>query len=79
MVAYISISLGLALSVNEKGVFIALAPLFTVFYINSAAWMMLAANLEKHDQGAKSKNQLTTVTIPGAIIEGGKSFFSING
>ncbi len=49
-VDYVSIPLGLALSVNEEGVFIALALLFAVFYINGAAWMMLAANLEKHNQ-----------------------------
>lgn len=73
MVAYVSIPLGLAFAANEKAVFIALSLLFAVFYINSAAWMMLAANLEKHDNGASSKNELTTVTMPSAIIEGGEA------
>lgn len=79
MVAYVSIPLGLAFSVNEKGVFIALALLFAAFYINSAAWMMLSANLEKRAQGAKDKKELTTVTMPRAIIEGGEAilFYSI--
>lgn len=79
MVAYVSIPLGMALGINEKGVFIALALLFAAFYINSAAWMMLAANLEKRDQGAKTKKELTTVTMPRAIIEGGEAilFYSL--
>jgi phosphatidylglycerophosphate synthase len=79
MVAYVSIPLGLAFSVNEKGVFIALTLLFAAFYINSAAWMMLSANLEKRAQGAKERNELTTVTMPRAIIEGGEAilFYSL--
>jgi phosphatidylglycerophosphate synthase len=79
MVAYVSIPLGLAFSVNEKGVFIALTLLFAAFYINSAAWMMLSANLEKRSQGAKERNELTTVTMPRAIIEGGEAilFYSL--
>jgi phosphatidylglycerophosphate synthase len=79
MVAYVSIPLGLAFSLNEKGVFIALTLLFAAFYINSAAWMMLSANLEKRAQGAKERNELTTVTMPRAIIEGGEAilFYSL--
>jgi phosphatidylglycerophosphate synthase len=79
MVAYVSIPLGLAFSLNEKGVFIALTLLFAAFYINSAAWMMLSANLEKRSQGAKERNELTTVTMPRAIIEGGEAilFYSL--
>jgi phosphatidylglycerophosphate synthase len=79
MVAYVSIPLGVAFSVNETGVYIALALLFASFYINIAAWMMLSASLEKRAQGAKSRNELTTVTMPKGIIEGGETilFFSL--
>ena len=79
MVSYVAIPLGMAFSVNQKGVFIALAVLFGVFYINNAAWMMLSANLEKRAQGAKARNELTTVTMPRAIIEGGEAvlFYSL--
>jgi len=79
MVAYVSIPLGLAFSLHEKGVFIALTLLFAAFYINSAAWMMLSANLEKRAQGAKERNEPTTVTMPRAIIEGGEAilFYSL--
>jgi phosphatidylglycerophosphate synthase len=79
MVAYVSIPLGMALGMNEKNVFLALALLFAAFYINSAAWMMLAANLEKRGQGATTKKEFTTVTMPRAIIEGGETilFYSL--
>jgi hypothetical protein len=41
--------------------------------------MMLSANLEKRAQGAKERNELTTVTMPRAIIEGGEAilFYSL--
>ena len=73
MVAYVSIPIGLAFAYNQMDIFISLALLFASFYINSAAWMMLAANLEKRNMGSKVKGELTTVTMPTAIIEGAEA------
>jgi phosphatidylglycerophosphate synthase len=73
MVAYVAIPLGLAFAANRLDVFIALTLLFASFYINSAAWMMLAANLEKRNLGAKARGELTTVTMPTALIEGAEA------
>lgn len=73
MVAYVSIPLGMAFAVNRLDVFIALTILFAVFYINSAAWMMLAANLEKRRIVSPVKRELTAVTMPTAIIEGAEA------
>ncbi|PKO04216.1 MAG: CDP-alcohol phosphatidyltransferase [Chloroflexi bacterium HGW-Chloroflexi-3] len=73
MVAYVSIPLGLAFASKDLTVFITLTLLFASFYINSAAWMMLAANLEKRNIGAKTRGELTSVTMPTAIIEGGEA------
>jgi phosphatidylglycerophosphate synthase len=73
MVAYVAIPLGLAFAANRLDVFIALSLLFASFYINSAAWMMLAANLEKRNLGAKARGELTTVTMPTAIVEGAEA------
>jgi phosphatidylglycerophosphate synthase len=73
MVAYVAIPLGLAFALNRLDVFIALTLLFAIFYINSAAWMMLAANLEKHKNGSQAKGELTAVTMPTAIIEGAEA------
>jgi phosphatidylglycerophosphate synthase len=73
MVAYVSIPLGLAFALNRLDVFIALTLLFAAFYINSAAWMMLAAHLEKINRGSKAKGELTGITMPTAIIEGAEA------
>jgi phosphatidylglycerophosphate synthase len=82
MVAYVSIPIGLAFASQDLLVFIMLTLLFASFYINSAAWMMLAANLEKRNLGAEIRGELTSVTMPTAVIEGGEavliySFFLI--
>jgi phosphatidylglycerophosphate synthase len=79
MVAYVTIPIGLALAVNKTNVYIALIFLFASFYINSAAWMMLAAYLEKFKQGARINGELTSVTMPTSIIEGAEAvlFYSI--
>ncbi|MEK6221516.1 MAG: CDP-alcohol phosphatidyltransferase family protein [Chloroflexota bacterium] len=73
MVAYVSKPQGLAFSTKRLYVFISLTLLFASFYINSAAWMMLAANLEKNKSGAKGNGELTSVTMPTAIIEGAEA------
>lgn len=73
MVAYVSIPLGLAFAQNRIDVFIALTLLFASFYINSAAWMMLAANLEKRKVASSENSELTSVTMPTAIIEGAEA------
>lgn len=74
MLAYVSIPLGLAFGVNRIEVYAALTILFASFYINSAAWMILAALLEKRNLGARLSGEITTVTMPTAIIEGAEAF-----
>lgn len=79
MVAYVSIPLGLAFAYGRLEIFMALAFLFAAFYINSAAWMMLSANLEKRKMGSAANGEMTTVTMPTAIIEGAEAivFYSL--
>lgn len=74
MVVYAAIPLGLALGSKEPGTILALAILFASFYINSATWMYLSALLEKRNLGAKARGELTTVTIPGGLMEGLETF-----
>ena len=74
MVVYAAIPLGLAIGAGETHVWIALAVLFATFYINSATWMYLSALLEKRNQGSARRGDLTTVTIPGGLIEGLETF-----
>ena len=73
MIAYIAIPLGMAFSVGTMAVFVTLSIMFAIFYLNSASWMMLSAYLEKRNAGAMLKGELTSVTMPRAIMEGAES------
>lgn len=73
MVAYTAIPLGLALGVHRMDVYISLALLFGIFYINSATWMILSAILEKRNLGAKARGELTTFNMPASVIEGAEA------
>jgi phosphatidylglycerophosphate synthase len=73
MVAYVSIPFGLAVAAHRIDVFIALAILFGLFYINSATWMILSAILERRNRGAKARGELTTVSMPASVIEGAEA------
>jgi phosphatidylglycerophosphate synthase len=70
MLVYAAIPLGLAIGVNSIPVYISLGFLFGAFYINGASWMYLAALLEKRKHGAAAQGEMTTVTMPGGLIEG---------
>ncbi len=72
-VVYAAIPLGLAFSVGTQGAFLALALLLASFYINGATWMYLAALLEKRNSGAAAQGELTTITMPGGLIEGAET------
>ncbi len=69
-VVYAAIPLGIARAINSAAEYQALACMFASFYINAASWMYLAALLEKRAAGAVDQRELTTVTMPGGLIEG---------
>ncbi|MBP1468162.1 CDP-alcohol phosphatidyltransferase family protein [Candidatus Chloroploca sp. M-50] len=70
---YAAIPIGLALAVNTPAGYLALAALLASFYLNGASWMYLAALLEKRQAGARKQGELTTVTMPGGLIEGAET------
>jgi phosphatidylglycerophosphate synthase len=70
---YVAIPLGLALAAATPGAYLALALLLASFYINGASWMYLAALLEKRNAGAAARGELTTVTMPGGLVEGAET------
>ena len=74
-VVYTAIPLGLALAAGTSEAFLALALLLASFYINGASWMYLAALIEKRHAGAVAQGELTTVTMPGGLIEGAETVF----
>lgn len=70
---YAAIPLGLALAAGTPAAYLALALLLASFYINGASWMYLAALLEKRSAGAHARGELTTVTMPGGLVEGAET------
>lgn len=59
--------------------YMALAFLLGTFYVNSASWMYLAAILEKRKQGAQTRGEQTTITMPVGLVGGAETiiFFSL--
>lgn len=69
-VIYAVIPFALVLGNASSAAWLSLALLLASFYINGASWMYLAALLEKRRQGAATAGELTTITMPGGLIEG---------
>lgn len=67
---YAALPVALALGVAIPSGYLAVTLLMSSFYINGASWMFLAALLEKHNRGAAIHGDLTTITMPGGLIEG---------
>lgn len=69
VIAYALIPLGMALAFPSPAVFIAVAVLLAVFYVNIASWLYLSALMEKR----KRVNEYVTTTsvfMPSGLIEG---------
>jgi hypothetical protein len=58
---------------------IVLACLEGIYFVNAAGLFQLSAILEKRNLGAKTKKELTTITMPPALIEGAETviFYSL--
>lgn len=72
-VVYVAVPLGLALAAGTPAAYLALSLLVASFYVNGASWMYLAALLEKRSAGAAARGELTTVTMPGGLVEGAET------
>lgn len=70
-VVYAAIPVALAVSDGGRGALLACVWLLATFYINGASWMMLSAILERDK--TDEETTLTTVKMPGGIIEGGET------
>lgn len=69
-IGYTAIPLGVALAVDDRATWVAVAVLLGVLYVNAISWTYPAAVLEKRGAGAKATGELTSVTMPPALIEG---------
>jgi phosphatidylglycerophosphate synthase len=78
-VVYAAIPLGCAVQSPDRGVVIWAAVLEASFFVNACSWMYLSAVLEKRASGAAASGELTTVTMPPALVAGFETvvFFSL--
>jgi len=76
---YASLPLGIAFASGNILVFQACALLQACYFVNTISWCYLAALLEKRQHGAQVKQEMTSVTMPAAIIEGTETvlFFTL--
>lgn len=72
-VGYALVPLGVALGVDQRSTWIALGALLASFFVNSISWTYLAAVLEKHGRGASATGEMTSITMPPALIEGSET------
>jgi phosphatidylglycerophosphate synthase len=78
-VVYAAIPVGFALGASDRLVLVLAVALEGAFFVNACSWMYLSAVLEKRASGARSTGELTTVTMPPALVAGFETivFFSL--
>ena len=67
-VAYAAIPLGFGLGAASQSIYLALAVLLSIYYLNTASWMYLAAILEK--RAARDPETATTIVMPAGLVGG---------
>ena len=75
-VVYAAIPIGLVFGApSAVRTSLAVAALFLAssFYVNAASWMYLAAILERRDAGARTRGELTSITMPEGLIGGSET------
>ncbi len=70
---YALLPVALAWAQSSSPVWLSLALLLSSFYLNAVSWLYLSAILEKRKQGAVSRGEQTSVTMPSGLIEGGET------
>jgi phosphatidylglycerophosphate synthase len=78
-VVYAAIPLAIVLNGRSYELALSGMLLLAAFYVNAASWIFLAAILEQRREGAAARHELTTVTMPPAIIAGTETvvFYSL--
>ncbi|MBC7843362.1 MAG: CDP-alcohol phosphatidyltransferase family protein [Gemmatimonadaceae bacterium] len=69
-IVYAAIPVGFAIQSADRGVLVWTAVLEATFFVNACSWMYLSAVLEKRASGARVTGELTTVTMPPALVAG---------
>lgn len=69
-IGYAAVPIGVAFGVDERSAWIAVSVLLGAFFINTISWSYLSAVLEKKGAGASATGEMTTITMPPALVEG---------
>lgn len=69
-VVYAAIPVGFAIQSPDRVVLMWAVALEAAFFVNACSWMYLSAVLEKRASGARATGELTTVTMPPALVAG---------
>lgn len=72
-VVYALIPIGLLIAAPSVLLGVATAALLGSFYVNAASWMYLSAILERRGDGAVSRDEFTTVTMPEGLVGGSET------
>ena len=78
-VVYAAIPVAIVAARPTPELAVAGAILLGSFFVNAASWMYLAAILEQRNQGARSRGELTSITMPPGLVAGTETviFFSL--
>ncbi|MDQ2665640.1 MAG: CDP-alcohol phosphatidyltransferase family protein [Gemmatimonadota bacterium] len=69
-VVYAAIPIAFVIASPRLPLAVAALVLLGSFYLNAASWMYLAALLERRDLGARSRGELTSITMPAGVVGG---------
>lgn len=69
-VLYAFIPALLAWRADTQTHYLATLLLIGTFYVNAASWLYLSSILERRARGANTQGEMTSVTMPGGVIEG---------
>ena len=77
-ILYSAFPLAVAFADGRREAFLACSVLQAAYFVNTISWCYLAALLEKLQFGASASSEMTSVTMPAALIEGTETvvFFS---
>lgn len=74
-IVYAMVPLGVAYHSQQSWVFLACAVLQASYFVNTISWCYLSALLEKRLAGMIQTGEITSVTMPSALIEGTETVF----
>lgn len=69
-VVYAALPIAFVVASPRAPLALAALVLLGTFFVNAASWMYLAAILEQRNQGARTRAELTSITMPEGVVGG---------